>query len=269
MKFTFRAICLWLCFASTAFGLVHCSIEDRIISLIPGEKGQIEIPLYNPDPQPAAVRVYLEDWERAEDGTQLFYPAGTLPNSAAGQLKLAESTIVLEPKQSGKLILEVQVPHDQRGSRTAMLFVEGGSLPAPPQAEGDKMNISIRALLRYGIKIYVVARGTEEPGTKITGCSLENPRDGKIPVSIQLENCGNVHLSYKGRLEVRTLDGEVLEKVSLQPFSILPKAKRSISGQVSVPAAGKYLLLAVLDYGGQTLLAAEAPFEIRGEASGK
>ncbi len=262
----FHIICLWLCFSGIAHGLVQCSFEDRLISLSPGESGQMEIALFNPDPEPVTVRAYLEDWERTPEGAQQFYPAGTLPGSAAKQVQLAESLVELGPQQEGKLRLQVEAAKDQRGTRTAMLFVESGRLPMPAKAADKQMQISVQAILRYGIKLYVVARGTEEPGTKIIDCELKQPKSGLIPVSVELSNFGNVHLSYQGRLEVRTVDGEAFETVNLAPFSILPGASRKVGGEVRLPPAGKYLLLAVLDYGGQSLLAAEAPFEIRGES---
>lgn len=258
-----------LFFASRAHGFVQCSIEDRIISLEPGESSQLEISLVNPDSTAAAVRVYLMDWERKPDGNQIFFPAGTLANSAVDQLKLAESTILLGPKQEGKVRLAVKVPLDQRGTRTAMLFVEEGNLPPEEQKETEQMKIRVRTFLRYGIKIYVVAKGTEEPGTEIVNCQLEEPRAGKIPVSLELHNYGNVHLNYQGRFELRNLDGEVIETVSQVPFSVLPGGRRKLEAEIGVPTRGKYLLLAVFDYGGQALLAAEAPFEIRGRETGE
>ena len=62
---------------------------------------------------------------------------------------------------------------------------------------------------------------------------------------------------------MRSLEGEVLEEKELAPFSILPGAVRTVQSEIKLPPFGKYLLLAVLDYGSEKLLAAEAPFEIR------
>ncbi|HQD39249.1 MAG: hypothetical protein GX766_04365 [Firmicutes bacterium] len=263
MKTCIYALCILFCFTSLTSAFVQCSIEDRVVKLRPGERGQLEIELYNPEAEQRTVRAYLGDWELGTGGEPVFHPAGTLPNSAAGQLKLADPLVVLGPGERGKLRLEVEVPKEQRGSRAAMLFVEAGQLPPPTSALENQMQISVQTLLRYGIKIYVVAQGTEEPASKINDLRLQPPSEGKIPVNIVLQNSGNIHLRYQCRLEVRSLEGEVLEEKELAPFSILPGAVRTVQSEIKLPPFGKYLLLAVLDYGSEKLLAAEAPFEIR------
>jgi P pilus assembly chaperone PapD len=249
-------------FSFTAGALVQCSFEDRVIALDPGESGSIEIALFNPDPELIAVRAYLGDWERTKQGEQKFYPPGTFPYSAAEQIQLSDSVLLLGPKEEGKLKLSVQVPEDQRGSRTAILFVEGGQLPEKQLSAQEQF--SVRITLRYGIKIYLVARGTEEPKTRITGFSLEALQGQTLPVSLQVENFGNVYLSYRGQLELRSLEGETLQQVELTRFSILPDSTSQIGGEIELPPPGQYLLLAILDWGGETLLAAELPLNVKG-----
>ncbi len=249
-------------FTSTAYGMLQCSFEDRTLELSPGERGQLEIEVLNPDTQPLAIRAYIGDWLRTEAGEQQFHPPGTVANSAAGQLRLAESLIILEPGEEGKFQLSATVPPEQEGSRTAMVFVEA---ERPPQTESGsaEMQIKFQISLRYGIKIYLVARGTQQPRSRFLELSLEPQQAGKLPVTLAVENTGNLHLKYRGQLEVRDFTGKVLEVVELPPFSILPGAKLKLESQIEPPPVGEYLLLALVDYGSKTM-AAEAQFMVKG-----
>lgn len=245
--------------------MLQCSFEDRIIKLAPGESGQLEIKVSNPDPVAVAVRAYLGDWERTIDGEQEFHSPGTMANSATEQIKLSESLLMLEPGEEGSLYLAVTAPLDQKGTRTAMVFLEGGQLPLAEKTEAQEMQIKLRITLRYGIKIYVLVEGTQEPGSQFFAFQLQPPGKDKIPVTVGVENTGNIQLNYRGQLEVRNYSGDVLEVVKLEPFSILPGGKLNVKSEISLPSAGEYLLLALLDYGDATM-AAEAPFVVKGGA---
>ena len=143
-----------------------------------------------------------------------------------------------------------------------MVFVEAEQSPKIESQKAEGMQIKFQISLRYGIKIYLVARGTQQPRSRFLELSLEPQQAGKLPVTLVVENTGNLHLNYRGQLEVRDLTGEVLEAVALEPFSILPGAKKKLKSQIEPPPAGEYLLLALVDFGSKTM-AAEAPFIVK------
>ena len=49
MKTCIYALCILFCFTSLTSAFVQCSIENRVVKLRPGERGQLEIELYNPE----------------------------------------------------------------------------------------------------------------------------------------------------------------------------------------------------------------------------
>jgi hypothetical protein len=96
---------------------------------------------------------------------------------------------------------------------------------------------------------------------------MEAARDGKQGLEIHASNRGNVHIqSDASKVAFRNQAGATIETVPISPFSVLPGHQRTVF--VELPEAGKsklekgkkYSALAVIDYGGNDLVAGELEF---------
>ena len=73
-----------------------------------------------------------------------------------------------------------------------------------------------------------------------------------------------MHLLAKGHLEFRRLDNTVVTQVPIAEFPTLPGATRKV--MIDVPgnlAAGDYVVLALIDFGGAELVAGQIDYQAK------
>ena len=73
-----------------------------------------------------------------------------------------------------------------------------------------------------------------------------------------------MQLRTRGAMEVRRLDNSLVSKIDFDEIPVLPGARRII--RFPIPAnlpPGRYVLLALLDYGGGELAAGQLEYEVR------
>jgi hypothetical protein len=83
-------------------------------------------------------------------------------------------------------------------------------------------------------------------------------------IAIRFHNTGGMHLLGKGRLEFRRLDNTLALEAPIGEFATLPGALRKLV--VDVPsglAAGEYVVLALIDFGGAELVAGQIDFQAK------
>jgi hypothetical protein len=93
---------------------------------------------------------------------------------------------------------------------------------------------------------------------------VSGPTQTKRQIAIRFHNSGGVHLLAKGRLEFRRLDNTLAMEAPIAEFPTLPGAVRKIL--VDVPsglAAGDYVVLALIDFGGPELVAGQIDFQAK------
>ena len=86
----------------------------------------------------------------------------------------------------------------------------------------------------------------------------------KRQISIRFHNSGGMHLLAKGRLEFRRLDNTLAMQVPIAEFPTLPGAIRKV--MLDVPAglaAGDYVVLALIDFGGAELVAGQIDYQAK------
>ena len=97
--------------------------------------------------------------------------------------------------------------------------------------------------------------GSSTPAKQASTAST--PAAAKRQIAIRFHNTGGLNLVAKGRLEFRRLDNSLATQVPIAEFPTLPGATRKVL--VDVPndlAAGDYVVLALIDFGGASLLRA-------------
>lgn len=218
----------------------------------------------NDEAEPLGFQVRLCDWIRDITGANHFCEeAGEVPRSATGWVEVGPTQFVLSPGESQEIRLTLTAPEAAPdgspldGSYWTAVMVEA----VPQTEEGEQPGTEVVVKRRFGLKIIATIAGTGHLDGQIV--ALERRGLNPLWVVLEFENRGTLNMKeVQGRVEVRDVRGETLETIPVEPFPVLPGYARRVIAQSARPPgerlpAGDYVLLAILDYGGDTLVGAQ------------
>jgi hypothetical protein len=114
---------------------------------------------------------------------------------------------------------------------------------------------------RVGGGIFLTVLGEAEKAGRIQDFAVkwENGLSGRV----LFINYGDTQLHPSGRVEVRDSRGKTVERFSLPEITVLPGGEREIFFEEAMALpAGDYVVLAILDYGGERLLGAQTLLKV-------
>ena len=207
---------------------------------------------------PVQATISIADWDRSETGENRYYRAGSQPASCAANLSVYPMVIRLEPHSTEDVRVTVQDTSAAGTACHSILFVE----TPPPPATSRGSALSYR--LRYGVKVYV------ESDAPLTGeisssALLSAPLQGAThadSLEIVYRNPGTRQSLTAGEIEVRRPDDTVAARVPISEFPVLPGASRRLRVALPSLAAGRYVVLAMLEFGGDEVLATQVEWNV-------
>jgi hypothetical protein len=228
--------------------------------------------LSNTTDAPVQATITRQDWDRVENGDNRFLPAGTSGTSCGALLSASPLSIRIDPHTSRIIRLGVQNAAALSKECWDIFFVE--ELPQRASVKGN----SLQYIFRTGVKVYVAPPGLTRDGgvedmavddvpvaaAKSSASQARVPAATKRQISIRFHNTGGMNLLAKGRLEFRRLDNTLAMQVPISEFPTLPGATRKVL--VDVPsglAAGDYVVLALIDFGGPELVAGQIDYQAK------
>lgn len=230
-----------------------------------GQRGSSTILVRNSGDRVLTLKLYLADSQFGPDGKEKDLPLGTLERSCAPWTALEAELVELQPGEMRRVNLDLAPPADVRGSYWAKLYVEEISTPEPNRQNLKGRSYQIYTRQRMGVRIFETVLGTEEPGAVVDRVKVD-AADETLTVTLSVRNTGNALLRCQGRVELRNSRGEVVD--TLQPgargkFFVFPGAERElpVRSTLKLPA-DSYTVLAVVDYGGENLVAGEESFRV-------
>lgn len=198
------------------------------------------ITVRNEDREPRQVRVYTSDFDQNAAGENEFFAPGTQPGSCGDRLRVTPDAAVLAAEESRELRLEMTDPSNPCW---AVVFVQTSSA-----APGG-----ISVAQRVGVKVFA---GNGAPSTldaEVTSVEAA-PAQGGIAVSFEFRNGSASAVRPFGSVQLRNTAGESIAEVPVDPFSVLPGRSRRIEAFIpGSPSAGRYVVVPVLDFGGEYL----------------
>lgn len=229
-----------------AQGAVSVQPNAIIHSTSPGGSVTQQLRIDNPGTAPLNISIYPGDWQHDSGGQVAFFPAGTLDNSAANWLSFDVDNLELGAGSVATISYTVTVPPEAApGSYWAALFAEG----VDPSVDQSQAITTFR--LRTAHMLYVnIPPATS--GGRITGILGQAPTTEIDPYTMQLSylNEGNTIQILTGRIEIRSVSGELVETITIDRQMALPGVSRNFTMQLYGPIpAGDYLALALLNYG--------------------
>jgi hypothetical protein len=223
-------------------------------------EGQIEV--YGAADKEIRVKTYFMDWDFDEDGTVQFYAEpDQVARSATAWLRIEPSEFLLPAGSKRLVTVRGQVPPETPpGDYWSMFFVE--FLPySVLQTSGMRMSG------RVGGSITVTVPGPFTTKGRIDAFIIQkgliNGRPG-INATLVFTNEGDSVLEPTGRIEIKDLQNKRVGLLTIPPSKVLPQSRREIRLQEELRLKpGKYVAVAVVDYGGSKLAGYQTVFSVQ------
>lgn len=233
-----------------------------------GRTGTASIRVSNNGKKPVSVKVYKRDFMVDPINQDIILPPGECRRGCAAWMSISPLNLDLGPKERKNVRISLTVPEDAKGTYWAFVFVEQSSKPTPVMKSKEGYDIKIHVKPRWGVRIHENVPGTGEKKGQVTDISVTpQTKETPLKVAVEFENTGNMLLRCNGYVEIRDQGGNEVETVQIGSkgrFSVYPDGKRLVSGTVSkrLPL-GDYIALAIVDYGGEELVAGELEFQVK------
>lgn len=228
----------------------------------PGEPTVAVIGLHNEGNERVQAVVRLEDWDRAVDGTNNWYPYATKPGSCGKALDVFPLTVSLDPdaRQSIRVTVDSTAGLDHECWAGAIV-----ETVQPHVVNGRNVAYVIRTATKIYIQPPTLSARGEVAALKVIRSDTEAATAAAADSAVELEfdNTGSKHLVTNGEIQFRRPDNSIAETVKMPTLYTLPGAKSLTRVAMPKLAAGRYVILAVLDYGGDELAAGQIEYEVR------
>lgn len=212
------------------------------------------ISVRNDSDKPVQAVVKLEDWDRAEDGSNRWFAYGSHrgAGSCAPALSIFPQSLRLDPgaEQAIRVVLDsAKAPRGECWSAAVVETVQ------PVERMGQR----VAYVVRTAVKVYVqsamlVADGEIERVRVVDDSTKDN--SGKQNIEVRFANTGTSHVVARGVLEVRKPDNTTVHRIPLPTVYALPGARHAVSVPMPALPRGDYVFLATMDYGGADIAAA-------------
>jgi P pilus assembly chaperone PapD len=275
---TVLALCAVIGVAHSQSASAQLLVDPLEVTIVTAGNSRVStsFSLANTSDSPVQATITRQDWDRMENGDNRFLSAGSSGTSCGAMLSASPLSIRIEPHTSRIVRLGVQNAAPLAKECWDIFFVE--ELVQRAAVRGN----SLQYIFRTGVKVYVAPPGLKRDGavedmavedvavkpaassTTPVASSASTVTATKRQISIRFHNTGGMHLLSKGRLEFRGLDNSLAMQVPIAEFPTLPGSVRKV--MVDVPAslaAGDYVVLALIDFGGAELVAGQIDLVIK------
>jgi P pilus assembly chaperone PapD len=206
----------------------------------------------NESEQVVEATLYLNDWDRDEKGENRFSDSGRLPQSCGRYLSVFPLSMRLPPRTQQSVRVALAGADSLGTTCWSVVFVESTA------ARGSRGGRTITYITRLGVKVYVVPPNLPKDG-EVERVELDS---GGRQVVASFRNSGEVPLWPQGSVEFRRLDGSVAATVAIEDFPVLPGSLRRLTIQRPALPRGRYIALALIDYGGSDVAGGQVQLEV-------
>ena len=233
-----------------------------------GTEHSFEFAVQNDETEPVSIEIELCDWYRNVQGNNRFCDAADgVDRSATSWLSVTPRQFDLDPDARENVRVEMVVPdRAPDGEPLNGTYWTAAMIAASPQTDDDEDGTQIVVKRRFGLKVLASIRGT---GTR-RGQVSNLRRHGLNPLwlTVEFHNRGTLNLrEVSGRVEIRNAQGETIERIEVEAFPVLPGAVRRLRVTSAQPegerlSPGRYVALAIVDFGGENPVGAQAVFDV-------
>lgn len=229
------------------------------LRLVPGAGASAVAPftVVNVTDRTIPVVITLQDWDRAENGDNRFYPVGTGPGSCGDRVRVAPMAFQLPPR--GTRVVRVSVADDAPWPAACWLLAVVRSAEPPPVAPRNRTSVTYT--FEIGVKAYVEPATLTRDG-RLDDVRVEVDSAGRRHVVATFTSTGGLQVTPKGKLEIRRADNTVAASLDFGDLPTLPGARREVRVPVPALASGAYVGLVVFDFSGPEVLAGQVRLDV-------
>ncbi len=233
-------------------------------NLAPGQTSTQTVYIHNKLNKPYSFTLELGDWSLDTAGNDVFYEAGTYPNSCAQWITIDKKALEVPANSKEGINVTLTVPDSANVMETkwTMLNIMTTSERKAPKAAGA-LEIAVAKSLAVGVRIYQNPNSPEIVKEIRMLDFIELP-DSNI-YRIESRNTGAALLRCHYSIE---LSGETGERITVGPVEalVLPGQDRNVD--IKLPDTlpkGRYTAIALIEAGDDTipLEAAQKEIEIK------
>ena len=239
------------------------SVDELEVVLRPDQPGARTgvVRITNHAAKPAQAMMEIQDWDRDSTGANRFHELGKNAHSCGTGLKVFPMSLRIEPGKTETA--RVPFEGDAKTSCWGIIFIQSNDAPRPAGAQSQ-----ITYVIRTGVKVYVEPHSAERAGdiedVALTTAQASETDTTRVPaLSVVFRNSGVAHLKPKGAVELRDENNKVVAKLEIVEFPITPDGVRRIILALPKLSAGRYVALALLDYGGAEIAAGQYEFTVQ------
>jgi len=235
--------------------LAACALTVSVAEfrLVAAPNGSVEASLVvlNDEPRGVVLSLQVTDWDDAPDGVTHLLPIGDVGRSCSRWLDIDTTIFSLAAFEERVVTVVVRVPDGARGTYWSGLLVSAAPTGVSSDSGGG---ISSEALVR----LFVTIPPTDARAS-VTALSVLS--FAPLRVHAQLTNLGDVRLSdVTGVLTLERSSGPAIS-FPLPQINVLPGHSADVdtvlTWQPDADDAGLFLVRAVFDYGGESLVAGQ------------
>lgn len=217
----------------------------------PGETISVPVVMSNSSDNEYVFNLNTKDWNREENGTKVYFDAGTLGNSNAAWISTIESSLTLPPKTDREIMVTMTIPMDASTTEltNSMLFFT--QIGRQEDRAKQQMGIGIIPLFEFGLHVYYTPPANNTISLDITAIeeSVEDLTQNQI-VKVKILNDGNVVNDAAAELELTNT--ETGEDIKLDPInlSMMPNTQQTIKFRLPENLKGTYMGVTIIKMAG-------------------
>lgn len=214
------------------------------LSMKPGGSYNVPITVRNGSTDATHIQVTLVDFGVALNGDYQIDRVGTRANSLMKWASLNPREFDLPGGTAQQVRLSLALPNSANlsGEYAGIAFF---------QTRATRHGGAVALSARVGSKFYLTIPGTVKIDGAITKMTAGNAPSGQV-YRVLYKNLGNAHEYLNGEIQVRK-DGATLQRIAMQREMLVERGgERLIEVDGNALPAGKYDIVAMIDYGGKT-----------------
>ena len=235
----------------------------------PGEIKTASVTVINQREKPISIELEKKDYYITPDGKVSNSAPGSVKGSCSKFLSISPQKFDLEPGERTEVRISINMPAGSNGTYWASIYMNDVSKKHFMKKDmGKERYVKIFLDYSWEVRISETVPGSEIKTCRITDMQITPASEEKPSnIAVEFENTGNTILRCKGRVEIRDEDGQTIMELLLHKngkFTSLPYGKRMVKADAlkKLPS-GNYVALAIIDYGGEDLVAGELEFEVK------
>ena len=234
-----------------------------------GETKTASVTVINQREKPVSMELEKKDYYITPDGKISNSAPGTVKGGCSEFLSISPQKFNLEPGEHTEVRISINMPAGSNGTYWASIYMNDVSKRYfKKKAMGKERYVKIFLDYSWEVMVYETVPGSEIKSCRITDMQIEPAsKERPLNIAVEFENTGNSILKCKGRVEIRDEDGQTIRELLLNrkgKFTGFPYGKRVVEAEIleKLPPRS-YVALAIIDFGGEDLVAGEMEFEVK------